>query len=55
MSNQYEEARELSKNGTPIFLWEDSNGSLHYGTSFKNDGSELIAKFVDGIDVMDGV
>lgn len=55
MENTYEKARELSRKGTPVFLWEDLCGVLHYGTSFKNDGSELIAKFVDGIDVMDGV
>ena len=55
MKNEYEDARELSRRGNTIFLWEDLNGILHYGTSFNNDGSFLVAKFVDGIDVMDGV
>ena len=55
MEDKYEKARNLSREGKPVFLWEDFYGNLHYGTSFSKGDYILLAKFVDGIDVMDGV
>lgn len=55
MENKYEEARDLSRKGTPIFLWEDLNGELHYGSRLPKTDFVLVAKFIDGIDVMDGM
>lgn len=55
MENQYEKARVFSRGGSIVFLWEDKNGFLKYGSLLPNEDFILIAKFVDGIDVMDGV
>ncbi len=55
MENKYEEARNLSRKGMPVFLWEDFDGDLYYSTYLPKEDFILIAKFVDGIDVMDGV
>ena len=55
MEDQYEKARDFSRGGSIVFLWEDKNGFLKYGNFLPNEDFILIAKFVDGIDVMDGV
>lgn len=55
MENKYEDARSLSRNDSPVFLWEDFNEDLYYGTSLPKEDFILVAKFIDGIDVLDGV
>ena len=52
----YEKARDFSRGQRfPVFLWKNLTGTFDYGFVFINDGSVLIAKFVDGIDLLDGV
>lgn len=50
----YETAREYSKNvNCQVYVWETDSGEWLYGISFPDQYSEIIATFVNGVEVND--